>query len=368
MAYNPNARRGVNRKTQSRRNAAKVIALPPTQKPPRDHSIDHNGITPYLKRFIAWGNVTGLSEQTSAVRERSVRRFIVWCDERSIDDPKMITRNVLEAYQRHLHYHRKANGEPLTINSQKTLLFPLTAFCKWLAKERYLAFNPAAELELPRAVRGLPKVILSLDEIEKIINLVDTSTPYGVRDRAMLELLYSTGIRRLELINLALHDIDLPRAALLVREGKGRKDRWLPIGERALHWLKHYCYSARDQLLTSLAESHLFLTDYGEPWVKNRLSGMVKKYLYHAGIDKPGACHLFRHAMATHMLDNGADIRFIQAMLGHADISSTQIYTHVSIEKLREIHAATHPAKLIDKKLLLDQLAAESEDDEESDS
>ena len=363
MAYNPNGRRGLHRKTTSRRNAAKENALPPTQKPPRDHSIDHNGITPYLMRFIAWGNVTGLSEQTSTVRERSVRRFIVWCDERSIDEPQMITRALLEAYQRHLHYHRKANGEPLTINSQKTLLFPLTAFCKWLAKERYVAFNPAAELELPRAVRGLPKVILSLDEIETIINLVDISTPYGVRDRAMLELLYSTGIRRLELINLAVHDIDLARAALLVREGKGRKDRWLPIGERALHWLKRYCHNARDQLLTSLAESHLFLTDYGEPWVKNRLSGMVKKYLYHAGIDKPGACHLFRHAMATHMLDNGADIRFIQAMLGHADISSTQIYTHVSIEKLREIHAATHPAKLESKAILLAQLQLESDED-----
>ncbi len=366
MAYNPKERRGLHRKTESRRNAAKANTLSSNQKPPRDQSIDHNGITPYLMRFIAWGNVTGRSEQTNSVRERSIRRFIVWCDERSINEPAAITRNVLEAYQRHLHHHRKTNGEPLTINTQKTLLFPLTAFCKWLAKERYVAFNPATELELPRAVRGLPKVILSPDEIEKIITLVDTATPYGVRDRAMLELLYSTGIRRLELINLALHDIDLPRAALLVREGKGRKDRWLPIGERALHWLKNYCYRARDQLLTRIDESHLFLTDYGEPWVKNRLSGMVKKYLYHAGIDKPGACHLFRHAMATHMLDNGADIRFIQAMLGHADISSTQIYTQVSIEKLREIHAATHPAKLEDRNALLLQLQIESEDDADS--
>ena len=363
MAYNPNARRGVNRQTQARRNASKSIALPATQKPPRDHSIDHNGITPYLMRFIAWGNVTGLSEQTSAIRERGVRRFIVWCDERSIDNPNDITRAVLESYQKHLHYYRKANGEPMSISSQKTLLSSLTAFCKWLAKERYVAFNPAAELELPRAVRNLPKVILSLDEIEKIIGLVDTTTAYGVRDRTMFEVLYGTGIRRLELINLAVHDIDLQRAALLVREGKGRKDRWLPIGERALHWLKRYCHNARDQLLTSLDESHLFLTDYGEPWVKNRLSGMVKKYLYHAGIDKPGACHLFRHAMATHMLDNGADIRFIQAMLGHADISSTQIYTHVSIEKLREIHAATHPAKLESKEKLLALLQLESDED-----
>jgi integrase/recombinase XerD len=361
MAYNPDDRRGLYTKTKARRKPNN------NQHAIKNTSLNHNELTIYLNRFMEWSRIKGLTEQTVIHRERSLRRFIGWCDDRSISQPVLITMPVLEAYQRHLHYHRKADGNALSLGSQHSLLAPLKAFCKWLAKEKYIAYNPAAELELPKAVRGLPKVILSREEMEQILCSINIESIYGVRDRAMLELLYSTGIRRMELINLALHDLDLNRAALLVREGKGRKDRWLPIGERALYWLKKYSLDVRDTLLMHIQEAHLFLTDYGEPWLKNRLSEMVKKYLYHAGIDKPGACHLFRHAMATHMLDNGADIRFIQAMLGHSDLSTTQIYTQVSIEKLREIHAATHPAKLIDKKLLLDQLAAESEDDGASD-
>ncbi|MCP4487333.1 MAG: tyrosine-type recombinase/integrase, partial [Gammaproteobacteria bacterium] len=199
-------------------------------------------------------------------------------------------------------------------------------------------------LELPRQQRGLPKAILSIEEIDTIMGLPDIKTPYGIRDRAILETLYSIGIRRMELVNLNIYDIDSSRKTVLVREGKGRKDRLLPLGERALHWVERYRLEARSQLQTSHDDTTLFLTDYGEPWVRNRLSELIKKYLHHARIDKPGACHLFRHAMATHMLDNGADIRYIQMMLGHSDLSTTQIYTQVSIEKLRQIHAATHPA------------------------
>jgi integrase/recombinase XerD len=341
MALTPENRRGPYQKTQGRRKPAMPV---PTSS--EGNSFEHNELLIYLKRFCVWSGVSGLTEQTIIHRERALRRFIAWCDERSINQPNALSLPVVEAYQRHLHFHRKGDGDALSLGSQHSLLAPLKAFCKWLAKEKYIAFNPAAELELPKVVRGLPKVILSCEEMAQILTNVNTTSLYGVRDRAMLELLYSTGIRRMELMNLAVSDLDLKRAALLVREGKGRKDRWLPIGERALYWLKKYCLEVRDQLLTRLDEPHLFLTDYGEAWVKNRLSEMVKKYLYHAGIEKEGACHLFRHAMATHMLDNGADIRFIQAMLGHSDLSTTQIYTQVSIEKLREIHAATHPARL----------------------
>jgi len=138
------------------------------------------------------------------------------------------------------------------------------------------------------------------------------------------------------------------RKTLIVRAGKGGKDRVLPIGERALYWVNKYRLEARQEFLMELNNPYLFLTDYGEPWIKNRLTGLVKRYFYHAGINKQGACHLFRHAMATHMLDNGADLRFIQMMLGHSQLSTTEIYTHVSIEKLRKIHTATHPAKLPD--------------------
>ena len=150
----------------------------------------------------------------------------------------------------------------------------------------------------------------------------------------------------MELMNLEIYDVDKERETLLIREGKGKKDRMLPLGQRALYWVNRYALESRSLLLNDAYEKHLFLTDYGEPLLDIRLTNLVKRYLYHAKIEKQGSCHLFRHAMATHMLDNGADIRFIQAMLGHADLSTTEIYTHVSVEKLREIHRATHPAKL----------------------
>lgn len=338
MAYNAEKRRGLYSQQKLRRKTT-------PSKTKETLAIVHNGIYPYLKRFLEWGEIKGLSDQTIKTRERGLTRFITWCDDRGLDDPRSITKPILERYQKHLFYYRKPSGDPLSYGSQASLLGSVKSFFKWLAKENYLLYNPASELELPKQQKGLPKAILSLDEVNRVLDLPDTESVSGLRDRAMLETLYSTGIRRMELVNLTLFDVDVSRQTLLIREGKGRKDRLLPLGERALRWIIQYKQESRPFLRTSNSDDHLFLTDYGEAWLNNRLSEMVKKYFYHAKIDKPGACHLFRHAMATHMLDNGADIRFIQQMLGHSDLSTTQIYTQVSIEKLRAIHKATHPAK-----------------------
>ena len=132
----------------------------------------------------------------------------------------------------------------------------------------------------------------------------------------------------------------------MVRQGKGRRDRYIPIGERACYWVGRYLEEIRPSLVVRQDEWALFLTDYGEAFLKNRITDLVKRYMELAGI-RDGACHALRHACATHMLENGADVRYIQALLGHADLSSTQIYTRVAIGKLREIHSATHPAKLV---------------------
>ena len=180
---------------------------------------------------------------------------------------------------------------------------------------------------------------------EAYLTLIDTEGPLGVRDRALLEVLYSTGMRRTELAMLSIHDLDRDRRAITIRHGKGDKQRVVPIGERALVWLLAYLDNARPLLLIDGRETRLFITRNGVPFVPNALSDLVKKHFRSAGITKPGSCHLFRHTAATLMLENGADIRYIQALLGHADLNSTQIYTHVSIAKLREVHDATHPAK-----------------------
>jgi len=185
--------------------------------------------------------------------------------------------------------------------------------------------------------------VLSVSEVELMIREADTSTPWGIRDRALLETLYSTGMRRAELAALTIADWNRERGSVSIRQGKGGRDRVVPIGARAALWLANYVEAVRPDLARDPDDGTLFLTDYGEPFLKNRMGDLVRRYLDWSGIRTPGACHLLRHACATHMLENGADIRFIQALLGHADLRSTQIYTQVSIAKLREVHAATHP-------------------------
>jgi len=161
-----------------------------------------------------------------------------------------------------------------------------------------------------------------------------------------LETFYSTGMRRSELMGLSVFDLDRERGTVMIRQGKGKKDRMIPIGERALAWIDRYRETVRPELVVGRDHAMLFLTNTGEPFTPNRLTQMVRTYIQAANIGKSGSCHLFRHTMATLMLENGADIRYIQAMLGHAELSTTQIYTQVSIRKLKEIHTATHPGKV----------------------
>lgn len=204
--------------------------------------------------------------------------------------------------------------------------------------------DPSRDLEVPRVPRRLPRWVPSVADVQRVLAQPDTTTPSGVRDRTILEILYSTAVRRMELVRLHEFDVDLQGGVVWVRGGKGGRDRIVPLGTRAAKWVSAYLSKVRPRLLGTERATELFLTDYGEPFRKNRLGDLVKRYLLNARLRAPGSCHVFRHACATHMLENGADIRFIQAMLGHADLSTTQIYTRVSIVKLKEVHEITHPA------------------------
>jgi integrase/recombinase XerD len=305
----------------------------------------HLPLTRYMDEHFEWMLMTGYTPDTVRGRRQAIRRFIAWCEDRGLSNPKEITKPILERFQRHLFYYRKPDGAPLTLGSQHAALTPLKTFFKWLTKENHILWNPASELELPPQPKQLPRSLLSVEDVEAILRAIDHTTPTGLRDRAMLEVLYSTGVRRTEFANLRRYDADLSRLTLFIREGKGRRDRYVPLGERAALWLDKYVIESRPFLASNDSEA-LFVTDYGEANTPDFLASRVNRYMELAGIDKPGSCHLFRHACATHMLDNGADIRFIQAMLGHAALSSTERYTHVAIGKLQQIHAATHPAKL----------------------
>ena len=196
---------------------------------------------------------------------------------------------------------------------------------------------------MPRLENRLPKYILNVEEAETILAQPDIKTPEGLRDRAILETFYATGMRRVEVVNLKLYDIDRERGTVMIRQGKGKKDRHIPIGERALAWIAKYIAEARPQLLVASDDGTVFLNAYGEPFDRVYLTTLVRGYIRKAKIGKTGGCHLFRHAVATLMLENGADIRIIQEMLGHAKLTTTELYTRVSINLLKQVYTATHP-------------------------
>ncbi|MDE3073838.1 MAG: tyrosine-type recombinase/integrase [Chloroflexota bacterium] len=231
----------------------------------------------------------------------------------------------------------------MALTTQQSQMLSVRAWLRWMTREKLLVEDPSADLHLPTTPYKLPRV-LSADEIEKILHAAPLHLSTGIRDRALLETLYSTGIRRTELIRLELADVDWNRELIAIRQGKGRKDRVIPIGERALAWIDKYLWEARSRFATADSQPVVFLTSTGQLFTPNHLSGLVHRYVSRALPGCGGACHVFRHSMATLMLEGGADIRFIQQMLGHAKLSTTQIYTHVSIRMLKQVHTSTHPA------------------------
>lgn len=296
-------------------------------------------------RYLENLAVRNYTPDTIEGRRDALKVFLLWANDRELTNPAAITKPILESYQRHLWRWRKTNGKPLGISTQRSRLGSLRDFFSWLTKQDILTANPASELELPRPEKRLPKEPLGLHQIEAVIAVPDIADPLGIRDRAMLELLYSAGLRRSELARLALHDLNRERQTLQIRQGKHHKDRVVPVGGRALKWLERYLDEVRPRLMLRTHEPALFLTSYGEPFNPDVLSRMVTRFIKKAEIDRPGSCHLIRHTCATHMLEGGADIRFIQQLLGHEKLETTAIYTQVSIEQLKAVHGKTHPAE-----------------------
>lgn len=317
-----------------------------TPRDPLGDPNDPHGWHALTESFCEWMGVRNYSPRTIHGRRTYLRYFIEWAQERGLHRPMEITKAILERYQRHLFHHRKRDGLPMTARSMHARLIPVRAFFKWAARQNRILYNPASEIDLPRMEKRLPKHILNAGEVETIMAQCPLSDPLGLRDRAMLETFYSTGMRRSELAGLHVHDLDYERGTVMVRQGKGRKDRMIPIGERALGWIRRYVDEARPGLVREPDDGTLFLTNLFEPFTPNRLTQLVRDYIDAADLGKRGSCHLLRHTCATLMLEGGADIRFIQQLLGHAELSTTEIYTQVSIQQLKQVHTATHPAKI----------------------
>ena len=295
----------------------------------------------YLESLV----VRNYTADTIEGRRDALKVFLLWAQERELTDPTSITKAILESYQRHLWRWRKQNGKPLGISTQRSRLSTLKDYFAWLTKKNLIPANPASELELPRQEKRLPVQALTLSQVKAVLNVPDSTDLLGIRDRAILEVFYSTGLRRGELAKLELTDLNRERQTLQIRQGKGHKDRVVPVGDRALGWLEKYLDETRSRLVLDLFEKALFLTSYGEAFNPDVLSRMVTKFIKQAEIGRTGSCHLLRHTCATHMLEGGADIRFIQQLLGHEKLETTAIYTQVSIEQLKAVHRQTHPSE-----------------------
>lgn len=329
---------------------------------------DARGFAALLAAYADWLRVRNYAEATVHNREHYVGEFAKWCAERALTRPAEVTKPLLERYQRWLFQYRQKNGKPLTFPSQLQHLIPVRAFFKWLGRNNHILANPAADLELPRGEKRLPKHILTASEAERVLALPPVGDPLGLRDRALLEVFYSTGMRRMEAVGLKLYDLDAERGTVMIRQGKGKKDRMIPMGERAFAWVGRYVEEARPKLALTPDDGTVFLTNLGTPFEAGRLTQIVRDYIDAAETGKRGSCHLFRHTCATLMLENGADVRFIQQQLGHAELSTTQIYTQVSIRLLKEVHTRTHPGATLSPEARAEieaELDAEAEEEAE---
>lgn len=314
-------------------------------------SADPISLEAAIARHLAHLHALGYTPATLTARAWHLDLFRRWAEERGAERLPELTPQVVARWQRHLAQHRKADGQPLCSRTQRTRLESLRLFGRWVLGEKLLSADPVSGMVMPRVGQLLPKAWLTAAQVESILAVPDLAgrrPAPALRDRAILETLYSTGLRRMELARLRVPDLDFAGGAVCVRQGKGRKDRVVPIGERALAWIEKYLSQARPTLAQPGEEAGpLFVTEQGAPLTVRYLSAMVTRYVNKAGFAKAGSCHLFRHTCATLMLEGGADIRHVQEQLGHACLQTTQIYTHVSIRRLKEVHAATHPgAKL----------------------
>ena len=292
----------------------------------------------YLALFQEYLTVElGLAKNTQLAYMRDLRLLMKSLQLKADEELLQVSRQQLIAYLVRL----KQEGRAASTVARK--LASIKAFYRFLTAERYIRRNPAEVLEAASRGLHLPKV-LSVQEVERLLDEPNLGTLDGYRDKTMLELLYATGMRVSELVNVPVKNVDMKMQYVIVM-GKGSKERMLPLGRTALHYLEHYLTVVRPQLLHGKPDkaAELFVTSWGGPMTRERFYEIIVAYGKSAGISKRVTPHMLRHSFATHLLNNGTDLRIVQELLGHADISTTQIYTHLDVERLREVYDKAHP-------------------------
>jgi integrase/recombinase XerD len=278
----------------------------------------------------------GLSDNTLSAYRSDLIHFLKWLLQHSPQESLLsVTREQIQDY---LAYRLSLRCSP---RSTARLLSSLRRLYAWLRRENRIHDDPTALIEAPKLGRPLPKT-LSEQEVEALLQAPDTGTTKGLRDRAMLEVLYATGLRVSELVNLQLSQLNLQQGVVRVT-GKGNKERLVPLGEEAVSWLQSYLSGARCQLLNGEVAAAVFLSNRRQAMTRQAFWHLLKAYARQAGIEKNLSPHVLRHAFATHLLNHGADLRVVQMLLGHSDLSTTQIYTHIAKARLQDLHARHHP-------------------------
>ncbi|MDD3258817.1 MAG: site-specific tyrosine recombinase XerD [Smithellaceae bacterium] len=277
----------------------------------------------------------GAADNTLAAYGRDLNRYLAFLEQRGLSNPRSALPQTV------VDFLVQIKSEGLSANSANRTLAALRGFYKYLLREKVLEESPLAQIELAKVWMRLPDTVSS-DEMKKILSQPDDSTPQGLRDRAMLELLYASGLRVSELAGLTMNSINWQVGFLTVM-GKGGKERVVPVGKTAYDCVRRYVDEARPKLIRSKTTDVLFLNRFGTSLTRQGLWKIIVHYAQKAGLKKNVHPHTFRHSFASHLLEGGADLRAVQVMLGHSDISTTQIYTHVTRERLKEIHRKYHP-------------------------
>ena len=275
---------------------------------------------------------TGASKNTLSAYRSDLKIFSKWLNNISLID---VDKKQIQDY---FSYRKDSN---ISASTQSRMLTCLHSFYQFLSDKKNLAIDPTEQLDYPKLEKKLP-IFLNVQEVERLLEAPNSKSLFGQRDRAMLELLYSCGLRVSELINLSYHNINLKDEFIRIH-GKGNKERLLPMGEIAIDYLTKYELNSRPALLKNGQSDSYFLSNRGKAMSRQNFFYIIKDYASKAGIEKPLSPHSLRHAFATHLVQKGADLRSVQLMLGHSDISSTQLYTHIQNAQLKAQHQKHHP-------------------------
>jgi len=299
----------------------------------------------YLKNL----KVLGRSYHTVRGAKYVLRRFVRFLETENADHIEDLSADILAEYQQELYFSLTAKGKPLSLRTQAQTLGVIKGLTKFLKDKDYLIHDPAESIQLPKKPKRLPKVILSPNEVKQLLDAPDMRTNRGYRNRIILEILYDTAIRRDEVRNIRLVDLDLDAGYIRI-QGKGNKERVVPLSRRVCELIQNYILMVRSCFVNGRDPGYLILNRWGRQMNANGIWAAVKRCVQLAGIKKNVTTHTFRHTCATHMLKNGAPTRHLQQMLGHESLESTQIYTHVTINDLKQIHAKYHPSESLQNK------------------